>query len=320
MRINRRSLLAAPTLLLLPRASWGQQWPSRPLRLICTFSPGGAADMLARGIAALMPEDLGQNVIVENRTGAAGNIGTEMLARATDGHTILLASTGPLSYHHILFKKLPFDPLKDIAPVGFVAHSPNILVTRNDSGWKTLEEVVAAARKRPGELTIGSSGIGTTQHLTGELLQQMADIKLIHVPYRGGALSLQDLLGGRLDLNVTTGSGASTIRDGGITALGVTGATRIPAIPDIPTMVEQGYPEFVATAWYGIVGPASMPPEIVARLNGALRNALSDKSFVERMSNQTLDVQPSTAEEFDAFIAAERKKWEPITRPLIGTL
>jgi len=319
MRPDRRALLAAPA-LLLARPLRAQEWPNRPLRLVSTFEPGGAADQLARGIANLMGPHLGTTVVVENRTGAAGNIGTEFVARATDGHTFLLASTGPVSYHQVLFRSLPFDPLRDLVPVGFVAHSPNMLAVRPDSGWNTLADVVAAARARPGALTFGSAGIGTTQHLTGELLQAMAGVSLTHVPYRGGAPALQDMLGGRLDLVVTSGSGASTVREGRLRAVGVTGARRIPVLPDVPTMREGGYPDFVATAWYGLVGPAATPPPAVARLNEALRRALTDEVFAARMRDQTLEVEATTPDGFAAFIEAERAKWAPVTRAFAGSM
>ncbi|MCW8085580.1 Bug family tripartite tricarboxylate transporter substrate binding protein [Sabulicella glaciei] len=319
MHIRRRAMLAAPA-VLLPGRAWGQEWPSRPIRIVSTFEPGGAADQLARGIAALMGPHLGQTVLVENRTGASGNIGTDSVARSTDGHTVLLASTGPMIYHQVLFRSLSYDAQRQLRPIGFVAHSPNIFATRSDSGWTTIGDVVAAARARPDELTYGSAGIGTTQHLVGEMLQAMAGIRMTHIPYRGGAPALQDMLGGRLSLLVTTGSGASTVREGRLNAVGVTGATRIPVLPNVPTMVEQGFPGFVATAWYGLVAPASMPDAAVQRLNEALRLALTNEDFVARMRDQTLQVQATTIDEFARFMDAEREKWVPVTRNFTGSM
>jgi len=267
-----------------------------------------------------MSEDLGQTVVVENRTGAAGNLGAEMVARATDNHTIYLASTGPLAYHHVLFRNLAFDPLRDFSPIGLAALSPNILAVRSDRPWRNLQDLVEEARRRPGELSFGSSGIGTTQHLTGELLQAETGIELLHVPYRGGAPAVRDLVGGRLDMAVSSGSSAAMIRSGEIRAIAVSGTTRIPVIPDVPTMQEQGYPNLVATAWYGLVGPSSMRADAVMSLHRALRRASSDSAFVARMRDQTLDVQLSSPEEFSSFIAEERDKWAPVTRRFAGSL
>ncbi|MDB5412491.1 MAG: transporter substrate-binding protein [Rubritepida sp.] len=319
MIFTRRTLLAVPG-FALPASARAQAWPTRPIRLISTFEPGGAADILARSLAAIMPEELQQTVIVENRTGAAGNLGAEMVARATDNHTIYLASTGPLTYHHVLFRNLAFDPLKDFAPIGLAALSPNILAVRSDRPWRNLQDFIEEARRRPGALTFGSSGIGTTQHLTGELLQAETGIELLHVPYRGGAPAVRELVGGRIDMAVSSGSSAAMIRSGEIRAIAVSGATRIPMIPDVPTMSEQGYPNLVATAWYGLVGPSSMPTEVVMRLDRALRRASSNPAFVSRMRDQTLDVRESNPEEFSSFIAAERGKWAPIAQRFAGTL
>jgi tripartite-type tricarboxylate transporter receptor subunit TctC len=319
MDIIRRTMLALPG-LALGTAAKAQAWPTRPIRLISTFEPGGGADILARGLAAIMSEDLGQTVVVENRTGAAGNLGAEMVARATDHHTIYLASTGPLAYHHVLFRNLAFDPLRDFSPIGLAALSPNLLAVRSDRPWRTLQDLIEEARRRSGELSFGSSGIGSTQHLTGELLQAETGIELLHVPYRGGAPAVRDLVGGRLHMAVSSGSSAAMIRTGELRAIAVSGATRIPMIPDVPTMSEQGYPKLVATAWYGLVGPSSMPTEAIMKLHQALRRASSNPAFVSRMRDQTLDVQESSPEEFSTFIAAERDKWAPIARRFAGTL
>lgn len=321
--LNRRHLLAGAPALALPatvRPAWAQEWPNRTIRLIATFEPGGAADQLARALAAAMGAELGQTVVVENRTGAAGNIGTELVARATDGHTFLLCSTGPMTYHTILFRSLPFDPLKDFTPIGFAAHSPNILAARNDLGWKTLDQVLAAARAAPGKLNYGSAGNGTTQHLAGELLQDATGIRLTHVPYRGGAPALRDLLGGQLELLVTTGSGANMMREGRITPIATMGTTRLAALPDVPTMQEAGLRDFSATAWYGVVGPAGLPAPVVARLSGVLQAALRDEVLAARMRDQTMEVQPTTPRAFAEFMAAERRKWEPVARHFAATM
>ncbi|MBP0495403.1 Bug family tripartite tricarboxylate transporter substrate binding protein [Pararoseomonas indoligenes] len=319
---HRRHVLAGAAALALPalRPARAQAWPNRPLRLIATFEPGGAADQLARAIAAGMGPELGQTVVVENRTGAAGNIGTELVARANDGHTFLLCSTGPMTYHTILFRSLPFDPQRDFTPIGFAAWSPNIFATRNDLGWKRLDEVVAAAKAAPGKLNFGSAGTGTTQHLAGEMLQEAAGIRLTHVPYRGGAPALRDLLGGQLELLVTTGSGANMMREGKITPIAVMGEKRIAALPDTPTMQEAGLRDFSATAWYGVVGPAGLPAPAVARMSAALRAALTDETLIARMRDQTMDAQFSTPDDFASFIAGERRKWRPVAQQFAGTM
>ncbi|MBP0443519.1 tripartite tricarboxylate transporter substrate binding protein [Roseomonas sp. SSH11] len=321
--LNRRHVLAGAGLLALPatrRSALAQEWPNRPVRLIATFAPGGAADQLARDLAQMMGPELGQTVVVENRTGAAGNIGTEQVARATDGHTFLLCSTGPMTYHPILFRSLTFDPLKDFTPIGFAAHSPNILAARKDLGWTRLDQVLDAARAAPGRLNYGSAGSGTTQHLAGELLQEVTGISLTHVPYRGGAPALRDLLGGQLELLVTTGSGANMMREGRITPIATMGSTRLAALPDVPTMHEAGLVNFSATAWYGVVGPAGLPDPVVARMSGALQKALRDPGLAARMRDQTMDVETMTPEAFAAFMTAERQKWKPVAERLAGTM
>jgi tripartite-type tricarboxylate transporter receptor subunit TctC len=320
--LRRRQVLAGAAALSLPalRPASAQAWPNRPVRLIATFEPGGAADQLARALAAGMGPELGQTVVVENRTGAAGNIGTELVARATDGHTFLLCSTGPMAYHHILFRSLPFDPQTDFTPIGFAAWSPNILAARNDLGWKRLEDVLAAAKAAPGKLNFGSAGTGTTQHLAGEMLQEAAGIRLTHVPYRGGAPALRDLLGGQLELLVTTGSGANMMREGKITPIAIMGDRRIAALPDTPTMQESGLRDFSATAWYGVVGPAGLPAPTVSRISAALQAALKDEVLIARMRDQTMDVQSGTPDQFASFIASERQRWRPVAQHFAGTM
>lgn len=315
--IRRRTALMLP---LAAPALAQPEWPNRSIRLIATFEPGGGADQSARALAAQLGPLLGQSVVVENRTGAAGNIGTEAMVRANDGHTFLYASTGPITYHHILFRNLPFDPLRDLLPIAFAAHSPNIIGARADLPWRNINDLVAAARRTPGAINYGSAGIGTTQHLTMELLQARANIELTHVPYRGGAASLRDLLGGRLELAVLTGSGAAPIREGRVTALAVTGNGRIPVIADVPNMIEQAFPDFVATAWYGVVGPANTPAEIVRRMSDAVTRVTQDEGFNARMRDITFEAATMDTAAFTRFIHAERAKWEPIVRRLAGSM
>jgi tripartite-type tricarboxylate transporter receptor subunit TctC len=315
--MRRRVLLAAGGGLLAARGARAQTWPDRPVRIIVTFSAGGAPDTLSRGLGELIAPHLGQPVVAELRQGAGGNLGAEATARARpDGTTLWMASTGPLCYHDLIYPTLGFDAERDFAPIAFVAHSPNILVVRPDLGLRSLGDLLAHARREPGGLRFGSAGVGTTQHLSGELLMQLTGIEIIHVPYRGGAFAVQDLLGGRLEMSFSTTTAINLIREGRLQALAVTGATRMPALPDVPTIAEQGIAGYAATAWYGLVAPAGTPAPVIQRLNVLTSAALGQAEFRDRMAGQGLYFEPATPEAFAAFIRDERARWRPVVERL----
>jgi tripartite-type tricarboxylate transporter receptor subunit TctC len=316
--MHRRSLAAlAAVTLAAPRAR-AQAWaPDRPVRVIVTFSAGGAPDTLTRGLGDIIAPSLGQPIVVELRQGAGGNIGAEATARARpDGTTLWMASTGPLAVHHMIYQTLPFDAERDFSPIAFVAHSPNILVARPGLGERTLADLLALVRRQPGRITYGSAGVGTTQHLSGELLGVMANVEMTHVPYRGGAFAVQDLLGDRLDTSFSTTTAINLVREGKLVALATTGATRMAALPDVPTIAEQGVPGYASTAWYGLVGPAGLPREAVARLNALVNAATADAGYRDRMAEIGLYFDPGTPEAFADFILAERRKWTEVVARL----
>ncbi len=317
--MQRRTILtlAGASLLASGRVEAQGGWPDRPIRIIVTFSPGGAPDMLTRGLGDLISPRLGQPIVVELRQGAGGNLGAELTARARpDGYTLWTASTGPLSYHHMIYPNLSFNAEKDFTYIGAVASTPNIVIARRSLGFRTINDLIEHARRHPGELRYGSAGVGTTQHLSGELLALMTGIELTHVPYRGGAYVVQDLLGDRVDLTFGSSTAINLIREGKLTALAVTGKERISALPDVPTVHEQGVAGYEATAWYGLVGPAGIPEPIVRRLNTLMNEAFRNEGYRQRMEQMGLYLTPSTPEEFEAFVAAERRKWSDVIRKL----
>lgn len=292
-----------------------QAYPNRPVRLVVTFDPGAAADALGRGIGEQLSTRLGQPVIIENKMGAGGNIGTDYVAKSKpDGYTILLVSTGPMAIHQSLYKSLPFNPEKDFVPITLAAISPNIFVANPSVGAKNVAELVKLAKTVPGQMNYSSAGIGTTQHLAGEMLNTMAQINIVHVPYKGGTFAMQDLLGNRIQLAFVTVAGLQFVKQGRLTPLGVTGSQRMPALPDVPTMAEQGLTGYDATAWFGIVAPAGTPKEIVARLNTEITAILRQPDLKEKMLQQGMELSPTSPEQFASFINLERAKWSRVVK------
>ena len=312
--------LAATALLLLPGRAAAQAvpegWPSRALRLIVPFPPGGATDLLARLLADRLGPQLGQAVVAENRGGAAGNIAAEFATRAPpDGYTLFFGTVGTASINLSLYPRLNYRP-EDLIPIALWADLPNaISVAAKISPYQTLGQLIEAARARPGALSFASAGSGTTLHLTGELLKAKAGIDLLHVPFRGGQDSINQLLGGRVDVSINNlPTAIALIRAGEMRALAVTGASRSPAIPEVPTVAEQGLPEFEATSWFGLQVPRGTPEPIQARLNAALNAALADPQTRERIEHLGARPRGGTAEEYAAFIRTEQVKWADIIR------
>jgi tripartite-type tricarboxylate transporter receptor subunit TctC len=291
-------------------------WPVRPLRLIVPFPPGGATDLLARLLADRLGPHLGQAIVAENRPGAAGNVAAEIAARAEpDGQTLFFGTVGTASINMSLYPRLNHRP-EDLVPVALWADLPNsISVAAARSPFRTLAELIAAARARPGALTYASAGSGTTLHLTGELLKAVAGIDLLHVPFRGGQDSINQLLGGRVDVSINNlPTAIALIRGGEMRALAVTGAVRSPGVPDIPTVAEQGFPGFEATSWMGLQVPRGTPQPVLDRLNAALNAALAEPATRERIGNLGARPRGGTPEAFAAFIRAEQAKWAEVIR------
>jgi tripartite-type tricarboxylate transporter receptor subunit TctC len=291
-------------------------YPSRPIRFVVAFPPGGGTDIIARSIAQKLAERLARQVLVDNRPGAGGNIGTDIVAKsAPDGYTMLMGSAGPLAINSSLFASMPFDPQRDLAPVTLAASTPNLLVVHPSLKVATVKELVELARAHPGEINFASSGHGTPAHLAGELFNSMAGVKLVHVPYKGAAPALADLLGGQVQLMFSTMPPALPhVKDGKLRALAVTSAKRSPATPNLPTVDEAALPGFEANTWHGVVLPAGTQLAIIARLNREIVAILHLPEIVERLSSQGAEPVGSTPEEFAAYIRSETKKWAKVVR------
>ena len=310
------SLTATLAILAPHAAAAADAYPAKPVRFVVAFPPGGGTDIIARSIAQKLAERIAQQVVVDNRPGAGGNIGTDMVAKsAPDGYTLLMGSAGPLAINASLFGKMPFDPIKDLAPVTLAASTPNVLVVHPALRAATLKELIALAKARPGEINFASSGHGTPAHLAGELFNLMAGVKMVHVPYKGAAPALADLLGGQVQIMFSTMPPALPhVRDGKLRALAVTSAKRSPAAPELPTVDETALPGFEANTWHGVVVPAGTPGAIVARLNREIAAILNLPDVVERFSSQGAEALGSTPEEFAAYIKSETLKWAKVVR------
>ena len=309
--------LAATLAALTPQAAVAADaYPAKAIRFVVAFPPGGGTDIIARVIAQKLVGRFAQQVVVDNRPGAGGNIGTDIVAKsAPDGYTMLMGSAGPLAINASLFSKMPFDPIRDLAPVTLAASTPNVLVVHPSLPAATVRELIALAKARPGEINFASSGHGTPAHLAGELFNSMAGVKLIHVPYKGAAPALADLLGGQVQIMFSTMPPALPhVKDAKLRALAVTSLKRSPAAPDLPTMDEAALPGFEAITWHGVVVPAGTSAAIIARLNREIVAILHLPEVVERLSGQGAESLGSTPEEFAAYIRSESVKWAKVVR------
>jgi len=308
---------AALSLLLIAGAANAQtSYPDKQVRMLVGFAAGGPADIAARIVADGLSEAWGRPVVVENLTGAAGNVATDPVAKsAPDGYTLLMAASSSVVTNVSLYDKLPFDPVKDLAPISQVCFTPNILAVNNDVPAKSVQELVALARARPGELTFGSAGVGTSQHLAGELLNAMAGVRLQHVPYRGIAQVMPDLLGGRLTMSFGNISAVLPLmREGKVHALAVTSIKRSAFVPNLPTVAEQGFPGFDSTAWFGLMAPAGTPAPIVAKLHTETTKILSRADVREKFGTLGMEVVANTPTEFADLIKAEIPVWARIIK------
>ena len=298
--------LGAALALALALPALAQTYPSQPIRLIAPFPPGGSVDITARFIAEPLAAQLGTRIVIDNRSGASGNIGMEAAARAApDGYTIVL-NTIPLATNQSLFDKLAWDPIRDFAPIGMVATSPHVLVVNNKVEAKSIPELLRLARAKPGRLSYSSAGVGSTFHLCGEMFKDATQTFILHVPYRGGGPAVQDTLAGQVDMSFPTlASALPHIRAGALRALAVTGTARSSLLPEVPTLREAGVKDFQFTQWLALLVPAGTPPAIVARLNTALRGALNAKEVREKFEGVAFESWITTPEEAGRFIAGE---------------
>ena len=302
-------------LLLVSGSVLGQSYPSKPIRYIVPFPPGGSSDLIARAIAPKMSERLGQPIVVENRPGAGGMLGVDVVAKAEpDGYIIGLAAAGALSSNVHLYPKMPFNPEKDLAPITNLAMIPFFLVA-HPAQASSLKELIAQAKAKPGALSYGHGGQGSTMHLAGELLNMLAKVNVQSVPYKGSAPVSSDVLGNQIPFGVVdVPSAISNVRAGKLRALAVTSRQRIAAAPDVPTFEEAGVPGYEAVGWFGSVAPAGTPREIIQRLNLETRNALALPDVRERVIAAGTEPATTTPEEFAAYIREETKKWGEVVR------
>jgi tripartite-type tricarboxylate transporter receptor subunit TctC len=312
--VNTAALLAAAAVCLHAGGALGQAWPAKPVKVVIPFVAGGSSDIVGRAIASKFQEYLGQPGIVENRPGANGSIAAEFVAKAdADGYTVLVGSIGVFSINAALFKDLRYNPVRDFAPITLAVTTPNVLITKPDLPATSLKQVVEHAKKNPGRLSYCSSGTGSSDHLTAELLKQMTGTFILHVPYRGGAACQTDIMGGQIDISFQNlGAVTNYIKGNRMKALAVTAKARHPQLPNVPTVAEAGLPDLVVTSWQAAAAPAKTPREIVGRLNDAMVRALRSPEIRERMTQIGFDVVAGTPEEFGQFMKAEVDRWTTV--------
>jgi len=312
-----RVLLAGTTLAMMTTASFAQTWPSKPIRWISPAAPGGGADFTSRAIAGKLGPALGQQVIVENRGGAGGVVGNELAARsAPDGHTIVLGTIGPIAISPSLMKKMPYDPVRDLAAISRAVVAINVLVVHPSLPVKSVSELISLAKSRPGELNFGSSGPGAADHVGGELFNLLAGVKMIHVPYKGGAPAMLDLMSGNVQLIFSTVSTATAAIDSKrVRPVAIAGSQRFELMPDLPTVAEAGLPGFATDNWYGVFVPAGVPPEIVKRLHAEVVKALGAPDVQQGLLKLGIVTAPSASPaEFAAYVVAEIQKWAKVVK------
>ncbi len=304
------------TTVVMPAVAYAQAWPGKPIRFISPFAPGGGADITSRIIAQKLGPALNQQVLVDNRGGAGGNIGVDLAAKSPpDGYTLVLGTIGPIAINVSLYRKLPFDPVKDLLPVTQVANALNVLVVHPSLPAKTVKEVIAIAKARPGELSFGSSGPGATDHLAGELFKSLTGVNMVHVPYKGGAPAMLDLMAGQVQTVFSTVSTAiGAIKGGKVRAIAMTGDKRFELMPELPTIAEAGVPGFEVRNWYGVFVPAGTPREIVARLNAELAKVLQMADVKSKLLESGIEALYSTPEQFAAYIQSETQRWAKVVK------
>ncbi len=305
------------TLLAFPaRLATAQAYPSKAIRLVVPFPPGGSNDVIARILGRKMGESLGVSVVIDNRPGVGGVLGSDLVAKsAPDGYTLMIGATSTMAVNPSLYTKMPFDPLKDLTPITQIASGPFVLAVPASLPAKTVEEFIALAKAKPGQLNFGSSGNGTSLHLTAELFKSMAKVDIVHVPYKGAGPALTDLVGGRIHMIFSDMAAlAPFVKSGQLRALGVTSARRSAALPDLPTISDSGVPGYVATSWYGILGPAGIPSEIVAKLGAEISKIVHAPEMRDRFLGLGIVPVTGTPDDFRAFMRGEIAKWGGVVK------
>jgi tripartite-type tricarboxylate transporter receptor subunit TctC len=316
--MKRRTLLQATgAAALVPAFALAQdKYPSKTITFICPYSAGGNSDQRSRQIGRFLSTALNQPVIVDNKAGAGGNLGTEMIVRAKpDGYTIGMGNFAPLAVNPSMFKNMRFDPVKDLAPVGLIEKGPLILMVRPDSPFKSVNDIIAAAKSKPGQLSFASGGIGGSHHLSGELFKSISGVLITHIPYKGGAPATVDLMGGQVDMMFEQMyAAAPSIQAGKLRALAITSKVRSPLFPNVPTMIEAGVPGFEVQNWQGLVVPAGTPAAIINALNATTNKALADPMIREQMLSQGNEIGGGTPEQFAALIKSEAARWGKLVK------
>ncbi len=322
MNFKRKSLIALAAAALLPMASLAQTaWPSQPIKIIVPFPAGGASDQIGRIAAKAIGDELKATVVVENRAGANGSLGATAVAKApADGYTLLVASIGVYAINAGLYSKLPYDPIKDFAPISLLVSTPNVMVVPASSPFKTGKELVDFMKKNPGRLSYASAGAGSSDHLTGELFKKITGSYAVHIPYRGGAPAMQDIIAGQVDFMFSNlGPAAPFINSGKMRALMLTASKPAPLLPSVPTAISTGVPLEV-TSWQAIAAPAGTPPAIVQRLNQIVVKAMNAPDVRERMASQGFDVVANSPEQFGDFMKREVARWKVAVKESGATL
>ncbi|MGV3493894.1 MAG: Bug family tripartite tricarboxylate transporter substrate binding protein [Ramlibacter sp.] len=320
VNLSRRRLalggIALAAAVAAPLAAQAQAYPTKPITIVVPFSAGGTTDILARVVGEALKNELGQPVVIDNRAGAGGNIGAALAAKANaDGHTLFMGTVGTHAINQSLYKKLPYDPIKDFAPLTRVAMVPNLLVAHPSKPYNSVKELVAYAKANPGKVNFGSSGSGSSIHLSGELFNTLAKVDMIHVPYKGSAPAVTDLLGGQIDIMFDNmPSAIQHVRAGKLKPLAVTTAKRSPQLPDVPTVAEAGVPGYEATSWFGMFVPAATPAPVVAKLNAALVKVLADANVKKKIAEQGGEPHGEKPEQFAEFIRNETAKWSQVVK------
>ena len=302
--------------LLGGTSALAQAYPTKPVTIIVPFAAGGTTDILARIIGQALTAELGQSVVVDNRAGAGGNIGGQAAAKAApDGHTLFMGTVGTHAINASLYKKMPFDPVKDFAPLTRVANVPNLLVANPAQPYKSVKDLIAYAKANPGKVNFGSSGNGSSIHLSGELFKSLAKVDMQHVPYKGSAPAVTDLLGNQIGIMFDNmPSAIQHVRSGSLVPLAVTTAKRSPELPNVPTIAEAGVPGYEATSWFGMFAPAGTPAPVLAKLNAAIVKVLGQPDVKKKINEQGAEVYSETPEQFAAFIQAESVKWGKVVK------
>jgi tripartite-type tricarboxylate transporter receptor subunit TctC len=298
---------------LLPAAAFAQAWPAKPLRFVVPFAPGGSSEIVARSTAGELSKTLGQSVFVDNKPGASGNIAMAEVARADDQHTVILGHIGTLAVNPYMYDKLPYDPNRDFKPVSLLAKVPSLYVVNPNLPVKNLQEFVALAKRQPGKLNYGSAGNGSAGHLAMEYLKMVTGTFLLHIPYKGTGPQLTDLLAGRLDA-ASVGASAilQHIKAGKLRCIATGSTQRLPQLPDVPTVAEQGYPGFEMTQWYGMLAPASMAQANIDKLAAETQKAVRSQASLDRLNQDAAQAVGGTPAQFAQFIAAEQKRWKQV--------